>query len=433
MSDRGFIFDYSRCVGCHACIVACYNQNHTEPPLAWRMVVNGNPIKIPLKGFINLSLACNHCIDAPCMSNCPAIAYSRDDETGAIIHSPLKCIGCKYCTWACPYEAPKYNPDKGVVEKCNFCNDLLKGGGIPACAGACPTGALTFGAIKLEANLSKPGFPEVATSPRINVANESIKDSLPEMAIETTGLQQSDFVETYSHRIHPTKEIPLFIFTYLSAVLVGWFITFYRLEKISYFSKISFVLLVAFAGFASLFHLGKPLRAIRALLHVKSSWLSREIALFGLFAFSGLLYVFTEKHALFWFSVVVGTVFLISLEMVYHLVRKNYSTPIHSANTLLTASTLFSLITLSKAFVLLATIKLLLYLVRHAYIQKFNPKNVIFSLIRFLGILIPLVGLLFGLIPENIAPFIILFLIGEFIDRYEYYASIDTHNPFQSI
>jgi len=433
MSEKGFIFDYSRCVGCHACIVACYNQNHTEPPMAWRMVVNGNPVKIPLKGFINLSIACNHCIDAPCMTNCPAIAYSRDDETGAIIHNPLKCIGCKYCTWVCPYEAPKLNPVKGVVEKCNFCNDLLKEGGIPACAAACPTGALTFGAIIIEPKHSKPGFPEVATSPLISTTNENVKDCLPEMSIDATGYQQSNFDEVYNHRIHPAKEIPLFIFTFLSALLVGWFITFYRFERISSFYRIAFIFLLAFAGFASLFHLGKPLRAFRALLHVKLSWLSREIALFGLFAFSGLLYVLTGIALLFWISSVFGTILLISIEMVYHVVRKNYSTPVHSANTLLTAATLFSLITLSKAFVLLASIKLLLYLVRHAYNRKLNPKKVIFSFIRFFGILIPFVGILFGLTPDKLSPFIILFLIGELIDRYEYYASIDTHNPFQSI
>jgi len=432
MSEKGFIFDYSRCVGCHACIVACYNQNHTEPPMAWRMVVNGNPIKIPLKGFINLSIACNHCVDAPCMVNCPAIAYSKDEITGAIVHDHLKCIGCKYCTWACPYETPKFNPAKGVIEKCNFCNDLLKEGGIPACAGACPTGALTYGDIEIEPKLSKPGFPDVETSPRINAINDTVERAIPEMDIDATGYQQSNYTEHYTHRIRASKEMPLIVFTFLSAVLVGWFITFYRFEKISSFYRIAFIFLLAFAGFASLLHLGKPLRAYRALLHVKSSWLSREIALFGAFALLSSIFVLTGTVALFWFALLVGTSFLISVEMVYHVTRKNYRTPIHSANTLLTAVTFASLILISKEFVLFALIKLLLYLSRHAYGQKVDFKRFLLSLLRFLALLLPFVGILFGAIYV-ITPFAILFLIGEFIDRYEYYTNIDTHNPIQNI
>jgi len=400
--------------------------------MTWRMVVNGNPIKIPLKGFINLSIACNHCVDAPCMVICPAIAYSRDDETGAIVHDHLKCIGCKYCTWACPYETPKFNPVKGVIEKCNFCNDLLKEGGIPACASACPTGALTYGDIKIEPKLSKPGFPEIETSPRINVINDIVERAIPEMDIDAIGYQQSNYTERYTHRIRASKEIPLIIFTYLSAVLVGWFITFYRFEKISSFNRIAFIFLFAFAGFASLFHLGKPLRAYRALFHVKSSWLSREISLFGLFALLSSIFVLTGTVAIFWLALVVGAVFLISVEMVYHVTRKDYRTPIHSSNTLLTAVTFASLFLISKEFILFAVVKLLLYLSRHAYEQNIDFKNILLSLLRFLALLLPFVVILFGTI-SLITPFVILFLVGELIDRYEYYTNIDTHNPFQSI
>ncbi|MEW5846930.1 MAG: DmsC/YnfH family molybdoenzyme membrane anchor subunit [Bacteroidota bacterium] len=432
MSDKGFIFDYSRCVGCHACMVACYNQNHTEPPMAWRMVVNGNPIKIPLKGFINLSIACNHCVDAPCMVNCPAIAYSKDNITGAIVHNHLKCIGCKYCTWACPYEAPKFNPAKGVIEKCNFCNDLLKEGGIPACAGACPTGALTYGDIKIEPKLSKPGFPEVETSPRINAINDTVERTIPEMDIDATGYQQSNYTERYAHRIRAPKEMPLIFFTFLSAVLVGWFITFYNFERITLYHKIAFISLQTIAGLISLFHLGKPFRAFRALNHIKSSWLSREIALFGVFTLLGSLCVLTGTGVLYGFALIVGLAFLISVEMVYHVTRKDYRTPIHSANTLLTAVAFASLILISKEFILFALIKLVLYLSRHAYEQKLSFKRFLLSLLRFLALLLPFVGILFGTI-SLITPFVILFLVGEFIDRYEYYTNIDTHNPFQSI
>ena len=68
MNSIGFIFDYSKCVGCHACVVGCYNENKTNPPIAWRQVNTFNHKKIPLAGFLNLSIACNHCIDAPCIT-----------------------------------------------------------------------------------------------------------------------------------------------------------------------------------------------------------------------------------------------------------------------------------------------------------------------------------------------------------------------------
>lgn len=151
-TTKGFIFDYSKCVGCHACMVACYVENSTKPPLSWRQVNHFNKEKLPLLGFIHLSIACNHCADAPCLKACPSGAYYVDKDTYAVIHSPELCIGCKYCTWACPFDAPKYNPDRGIIEKCHFCYHRLKENELPACALNCPTGALSFGEITKDSN-----------------------------------------------------------------------------------------------------------------------------------------------------------------------------------------------------------------------------------------------------------------------------------------
>lgn len=431
--EKGFIFDYSRCVGCHACIVACHNQNHTEPPMAWRTVINGNPIKVPLKGFINLSIACNHCIDAPCMSNCPAMAYSKDEITGAILHNQLRCIGCKYCTWACPYEAPKYNAAKGIVEKCNFCNDLLKKGSIPACAGACPTGALTFGEIVVESRQPKPGFPEIETSPRINLSNNSIYDGIPEMDLESTGYHDKVLSTKYHNRIKPRKEIPLMVFTLTLAFTGGWFLSFFNYSGIANPEKIAFISTLAAAGLISFFHLGKPLRAQNALRNIKSSWLSREIALYSLFAFLSVAFVITGNEILFWTTSIVALAFLVTIEMVYRLLVKDYLSPVHSANTILTAVTFATLLLTSRAFALFAVTKLTLYMLRHAYEQKINFKETIVSLVRVLTLLIPFTGILFATVQFYSIPFIILFIIGEIIDRYEFYSNLDTHNPFRSI
>ena len=101
------------------------------------------------------------------MENCPALAYTRDKKTGAVILHAEKCIGCKYCTWACPYDAPKFNPKTRIIEKCTFCNhrilDTLK----PACANLCPTGALDF--IEMPDNIENvdiPGFTEIGINHR---------------------------------------------------------------------------------------------------------------------------------------------------------------------------------------------------------------------------------------------------------------------------
>ena len=187
MESKGFIFDYSKCVACHACLVACYNENHTQPPISWRQVQAHNKLKVPLSGFINLSIACNHCEDAPCLKACPAKAYHKDSVTGAIIHTADKCIGCTYCTWACPFDAPKYNAGKGVVEKCNFCNDRLKLGAIPACTNACPTGALSFDNIEIVEIADAPGMSNKPTGPRANFLNSDVVNSKPQMDLGVSG------------------------------------------------------------------------------------------------------------------------------------------------------------------------------------------------------------------------------------------------------
>ena len=93
---------------------------------------------------INLSLACNHCQSAVCMEGCPSSVFSRDSDTGAILFDEKKCIGCRYCQWNCPYDAPKFDYLKKTIAKCNLCNSGLIAGRQPACSTACPTGALRF-------------------------------------------------------------------------------------------------------------------------------------------------------------------------------------------------------------------------------------------------------------------------------------------------
>jgi len=106
--NNGFIFDLNKCVGCHACGVACKIENGKEQHHPWREISTFNSFQHPQLPVFHYSMACNHCEDAPCMISCPALAYSKDDNLNTITFNADKCIGCTYCTWACPYDAPKY-------------------------------------------------------------------------------------------------------------------------------------------------------------------------------------------------------------------------------------------------------------------------------------------------------------------------------------
>ena len=87
-------------------------------------------------------MSCNHCLEPTCLEGCPVDAYSKDPLTGIVRHSADACIGCQYCTWNCSYGAPQFNPERGVVGKCDMCHGRLELGQSPACVSACPQGAI---------------------------------------------------------------------------------------------------------------------------------------------------------------------------------------------------------------------------------------------------------------------------------------------------
>ncbi len=431
MEAKGFIFDFSKCVGCHACLVACYNENHTTPPISWRQISSQNPIKVPLSGFINLSLACNHCDDAPCLKSCPAKAYTKDNQTNAIIHNPNHCIGCTFCTWACPFDAPKYNSNKGVVEKCNFCNDRLKEGLTPACTSACPTGALSFGDILIDDKSDAPGMTSRATKPRINFKNQEVKNKIPTLDLAVSGYRkegQYDDLILNQTKIDTIKEWPLVFFTLISSVLVGWFFGLAfnnNTEGLRYV----YVLLGLIGMAISTLHLGKPMRAYRSIFNLRTSWLSREILFFILFLGSSVIALFVNDFKpLLFIASILGVLLLISIEFVYTVADKKYSTPLHSANTLLTALTFGFLITnLNTIAVGLLVVKAILYIVRYAKATVLFKNSLIGFVRFFVGIMVPLINLLFE--KELNLVILISFIIGEIIDRFDYYACLHIDTP----
>jgi len=153
MSTFGFFFDASVCSGCKTCQVACQDKNDLPAGIRFRRVyeIAGATWKqTEEKAWehdlvaYNLSIACSHCEDPACVTACPTKAMHAEAD-GMILTDPDKCVGCRYCEWACPYGAPQYNSLIGKVQKCDLCRDYVLEGKQPVCVTACPMRALDFG------------------------------------------------------------------------------------------------------------------------------------------------------------------------------------------------------------------------------------------------------------------------------------------------
>jgi anaerobic dimethyl sulfoxide reductase subunit B (iron-sulfur subunit) len=151
-----FYFDASACTGCKACAIACKDRSSLPVGVNWRKVYDyggggwiPDPVHpefmIPNNTFVySTSTACMHCENPLCMEVCPAKAITKRED-GVVLIDANRCIGCRYCEWACPYGAPQFNEERGVMTKCDFCQDLQARGLNPACVDACPMRALGFG------------------------------------------------------------------------------------------------------------------------------------------------------------------------------------------------------------------------------------------------------------------------------------------------
>ncbi|HEY3365888.1 MAG TPA: DMSO/selenate family reductase complex B subunit [Symbiobacteriaceae bacterium] len=151
----GFFINVERCIGCHACEVACKDKNDLEVGPRWRRVriVEGGAYPKPFA--YSISMACNHCKDPICVKVCPVGAYTKRED-GLVIHDQSRCIGCRYCTFACPYAAPQFDESKGKAGKCSGCHDLVDKGQEPICVQACILRALEFGPLE-ELQQKHPG------------------------------------------------------------------------------------------------------------------------------------------------------------------------------------------------------------------------------------------------------------------------------------
>ena len=141
MSGAGFLLDLHRCVGCGACVLACRIENGRVEAAPWRRVLPLNLRRHPAGPTYFLSLACHHCERPACLRGCPSGAYEKRAD-GIVVHHEDRCLGCRYCEMACPFGAPRYDADRGVMSKCHLCAPRVDEGRNPACVAACPTEAL---------------------------------------------------------------------------------------------------------------------------------------------------------------------------------------------------------------------------------------------------------------------------------------------------
>ena len=162
----GLVIDLDTCVGCHACAVNCKEWNTgghsaplpdhdpygTDPNGVWfNRVHTFEAGKGTDSRTVHFPRSCLHCEDAACVSVCPTGASYKRDEDGIVLVNEDACIGCKLCSWACPYGAREYDSDAGVMKKCTLCIDriynenLEEEDRVPACVSTCPASARHFG------------------------------------------------------------------------------------------------------------------------------------------------------------------------------------------------------------------------------------------------------------------------------------------------
>jgi len=290
-----FHVDMESCIGCKCCVVACNEQNGNPAAINWRRVVEIEGGWYPQTQRSYLSMGCNHCLEPTCLQGCPVDAYSKDGLTGIVQHSADVCIGCQYCTWNCSYGVPQYNPERGVVGKCDMCHGRLSLGQSPACVSACPEGAigieiLDVGAwrIACEAERQPAGVP--AGDGSLSATRVTVPHGLPPNA-KPVGL---------THVSPAEPHWPLVIMTVLTQLSVGAFATIWLLHVLGATMRLGSAALMslgvgALALGASTLHLGRPIHAYRALKMWRRSWLSREVLLFAGFsavaaAYAGVLW-----------------------------------------------------------------------------------------------------------------------------------------------
>jgi len=419
---KGFIFNHDLCVSCKACSAACLLENGWS--VSARKIYTHNRETFLPEPVINLSLACNHCEEPLCLNGCPVSAYFRDPSTGAVIIEEQKCIGCRYCIWNCPYDAPGINNEEGYIEKCNFCYNRLKEETEPACTSSCPTGALSFGEIPGQGCLNDIRWiPEKRINPALKLTgtreNRSLKVIPYDQSTRTVGTPGPVKPKNIS------GEWSLIAFSFLTTVSVAVILS--DLLDGTYFGRMNQLIIVILAGIFSLFHLKNRIRAWRAMNNILRSPLSREIFLFVAYILSLFAAVIFENPPVMIIAVILGLMLLIAIDSVYTYADKSMSMLFHSGQSFLSGLLIASFI--MKAilpFIFLASAKLIFNLIA---LKRFRRENLYFDIrfIRVAFLIISSVIISTGS-GKNIITGYVIFLAGELLDRILYYIDFEPLN-----
>ena len=430
MGRSSFTLDLDRCTGCSACRIACELANDVSPGVHWRSVTTFNEPRWSGATVLKYSLACNHCEAPTCLAGCPAGAYEKDTATGAVILHRERCMGCRYCSWVCPYAAPQLDPATGTMEKCTFCLERQREGGIPACASACPTGALGFERETAPPEPGRtwpPGFPDTGTRPAIRVTARRRGAAPPEASAPHAAVPPLGWARpTLRHGL--VAEWPLLVFSFVASVLVAWLAA--GLSGAAAPPAAAFAGLGAAAVAVSVLHLGRPSLAWRAAFGLRTSWVSREITAFSAFLGLGTIYLagFVPARAAGWIAAGLGFGALVAMDMVYRARGQEVAAIPHSAMATLTAVYLAAVLTgrVDLAMVL-ALAKTVLYQLRKLRGQGV-PSWLVSAARLGLGMLLPLVAW-----PASRATLpallLALVLLGELLDRAEFYAELAFLTP----
>jgi Fe-S-cluster-containing dehydrogenase component len=225
----GLLYDSTLCVGCKACMSACKSANAIaiDTPAELAGYNNGalnigtwdngidlggrtiNVIKAYVDGkaevkdreqdgFAFFKRSCLHCIDPSCVSVCPVSAMQKNPQSGIVTYNKDACIGCRYCTFACPFSVPQFDliGAFGQINKCQMCEHLQVQGGMPACADVCPTGATLFGPVT---DLQKEAERRLAAAPGSSI-------QIPRGDIRKDRPKHEAFVANYVKAVYGEKE-----------------------------------------------------------------------------------------------------------------------------------------------------------------------------------------------------------------------------------
>ena len=313
MSQPAFAFDASACSGCKACQAACKDKNNLPVGLLWRRVYEvtgggwtraGETWTSDVFAY-HLSLSCHHCERPICVEVCPTQAMHKRAD-GIVVVDHDKCMGCQYCSWACPYDAPQYDSARGFMTKCDFCADNLAAGKPPACVAACPMRVL-------EMRDGQGSSPSVTPLPVASLTQPALIVKPHHAAHRTGGLGNTEEVSAPRGSEHS-----LVAFTLLAQLAIGatWFWSVGEPFNGRALAVFTFIMLIALLS--SFVHLGQPRHAWRAIANLRTSWLSREVLFAGLFV-GALIGTLATGGSGIWLANAMGLALIISMGHVYRL------------------------------------------------------------------------------------------------------------------